>query len=197
MDAAWVAEYKRETDRRRRMEILKRAEEEVPENDPALSLRKAIYEKRYDKRGDQDIDYYIRGWITLEGLQRRVYLPGEKKRVRREIDGILSDWQFPLCREYGEVGEKALYDELFNMTLFYMEICERDKTYNSVLLGLGKIKENRRVEKIAKELFQNIKTIPEKLGIEEEIQPFQKAAADAFRYKYPSDSALLDDRLGA
>ncbi|MBQ7506335.1 MAG: hypothetical protein IJT05_03320 [Lachnospiraceae bacterium] len=197
MDAAWVAEYKRETDRKRRMEILKRAEEETGPDDPALLIRKELYGKRYDRRGDQDIDYYIRGWVNLEGLQRRVYLPGEKKRVRREIDSVLADWQYALCREQGEVGERALYDELFNMTLFYMELCEKDKTYNAILLGLGKIKENRRVEKIAKEIALIIKGIPEKLGIEKELEPFQKAAGDAFRYKYPSDSALLDDRLGA
>ncbi len=191
MDAAWIAEYKRETDRTKRKEILDRAEEES-KDDPAYILRRTIYEKRYDQRGGQDIDYFIRGWLFLEGMQRKVFLPGEKKRIRKEFEKVKKDWQYDLCKEQGEIGEKALYDELYNMTLFYMELCEKDRTYNAVILGLGKIKEDRRVEKIAREILLMAVQIPEKFGIAEELKPFQQAAADAFRFRYPSDSALLD-----
>lgn len=195
MDAAWVAEFKREIDRNKRREILAKAREEEGET-PQLVLREKIIERRYDKKGDQDIDYGIRGWVLFEGLSRRVYLPGEKKRIRKELDGIKHDWNYDLCAEYGEVGEKALYEELFNITLFYIDLCERDKTYNAILLGLGHIKESRRVEKIAKEIYQNIVVIPEKIGVQEEMKAFCQAAADAFRFKFPAESHLLDDRLG-
>ena len=186
MDAAWIAEYKKETDRGRRRQILEREKEEHGE-EPAYEVRKKIWEARYDKKNGQDVDYGIRGWVNLESTKRRVYLPGEQKRLRKEIDGIKADWQFPLCAEYGETGEKALYDELFNITLFYFDLCEKDKTYNSVVLGLGHISDERRAAKIAKEVREITEIIPERLKITEELDPFIKAAREAFRFKFPDE----------
>ena len=144
MDAAWIAEYKKETDRERRHRILER-EKEAHEGEPEYEVRRKLWEGRYDKKNGQAIDYGIRGWVNLQGLKRRVYLPGESKRLEKEIEAIKKDWQFDLCGEYGEVGEKALHDELFNLSLFYFDLCEKDKTYNSVVLGLGHITDERRV----------------------------------------------------
>ena len=186
MDAAWIAEYKKETDRNRRKLILEREKEEHS-GEPEFEIREKLWNARYDRKNGQDIDYGIRGWVNLQSAKRRVHLPGELKRLRREIDGVKSDWQFPLCSEYGEAGEKALYDELFNITLFYFDLCERDKTYNSVVLGLGHISDERRAAKIAKEIREITVVIPEQLKITEELEPFIKAAREAFIYKFPGE----------
>ena len=191
MDAAWIAEYKKETDRARRKAILDR-EREAHGGTPEFEIREKIWKARYDKKKGMNIDYGIRGWVNLQSAKRRIYLPGEKTRLRREIDGIKNDWQFPLCAEYGEVGEKALYDELFNISLFYFDLCEKDKTYNSVLLGLGHISDERRSVKIAKEVKEITETIPENLGITEEFAPFINAAKEALRYKFPEDAADIE-----
>ncbi|MCR5487552.1 MAG: hypothetical protein K6F35_08460 [Lachnospiraceae bacterium] len=190
MEAAWIAEYRRETDRNRRKEILNRVGEDQGETEEYL-IRKELYDARYHKQNGQDVDHFIRGWIDLQSLKRRVYLPGEKKRIRKELDGILQCWQFPLCRKHGEAGEKALYDELFNLTYFYMELCERDKMYNAVLLGLGHITDERRTDKIAAEIREMTVQIPEKLEIQEEFSPFIKAARDAFLARFPAESGKL------
>ncbi len=186
MDAAWISEYKKETDRNRRKLILEREKDEHGK-EPEYEIREKIWNARYDRKNGQDIDYGIRGWVNLESTKRRMYMPGEQKRLRKEIDGIKADWQFPLCAEYGEVGEKALSDELFNITLFYFELCERDKTYNSVVLGLGHISDERRASKIAKEVREITEAIPERLKITEELEPFIKAAREAFIYKFPQE----------
>ena len=187
MDAAWIAEYKKETDRERRRRILER-EKEAHEGEPEYEVRSKLWDGRYGKKNGHAIDYGIRGWVNLQGLKRRVYLPGESKRLRKEIDEIKKDWQFETCEEYGEAGEKALYDELFNLSLFYFELCERDKTYNSVVLGLGHITDERRAVKIAKEVCEITEIIPESLSISEEFAVFIKAAKEALVYKYPETS---------
>ena len=187
MDAAWISEYKKETDKNRRKVILDR-EREAHGSDPEYEIREKMWHARYDKKNGMDIDYGIRGWVNLQSTKRRVYLPGEKKRLQKEIEGIKKDWQFPLCAEYGETGDKALSDELFNITLFYMDICERDKTYNSVLLGLGHITDERRAVKIAREIKEITETIPELLNIEEEFKPFIEAAGEALRYRFPEET---------
>ena len=184
MDAAWIAEYKKETDRERRRKILER-EKEAHEGEPEYEIRRKLWDGRYDKKNGQAIDYGIRGWVNLQGLKRRVYLPGESKRLAKEVEGIKKDWQFDLCREYGEAGEKALSDELFNLSLFYFDLCERDKTYNSVVLGLGHISDERRAVKIAKEIKEITEVIPESLNITEELGVFIRAAKEALIYRYP------------
>ena len=184
MDAAWISEYKKETDRARRKVILDR-EREAHSGDAEFEIREKIWKARYDKKNGMDVDYGIRGWMNLQSAKRRIYLPGERRRLRKELDGVKADWQFPLCAEYGEIGDKALYDELFNISLFYYDICERDKTYNSIVLGLGHISDERRVDKIAREVREITVTIPETLEVTEEFEPFIKAAQDAFRYKFP------------
>ncbi len=187
MEAAWIAEYKRETDRERRLAILQR-EEGAHGHEEEYEIRKKLHEARYDRIKGQDVDYFIRGYVDLQALKRRVFLPGEKKRIRREIQSVKALWQFPLCEEYGETGRQALYDELYNMILFYMELCERDKMFNAILLGLGHISHEKRVDKIAEEIREMTGTIPERIGVQEELRIFTEAAADAFRAKYPSDA---------
>ncbi|MBO5551835.1 MAG: hypothetical protein J5966_07745 [Lachnospiraceae bacterium] len=187
MDAAWISEYKKETDKARRKAILDREREEHS-GDVEFEIREKIWKARYDKKKGMDVDYGIRGWMNLLSAKRRIYLPGERKRLRRELEDVKSDWQFPLCAEYGETGGKALYDELFNISLFYFDICERDKTYNSIVLGLGHISDERRVDKIAREVKEITVTIPETLEISEEFAPFINAAQEAFRYKFPDES---------
>ncbi len=189
MDAAWIAEYKKETDRNRRKLILEREKEEHS-GEPEFEIREKLWNARYDRKNGQDIDYGIRGWVNFQSMKRRVYMPGEAKRLRKEIDGVKSDWQFPLCEDYGETGQKALSDELFNISLFYYEICERDKTYNSVVLGLGHISDEKRAVKIAKEVKLMTEVIPEDLNISDEFELFIKSAKEAFRYKYPSEAEV-------
>jgi len=192
MDAAWISEYKKETDRSRRWIILEREREEHSD-DPEFEIREKLWKARYDKKNGMDIDYGIRGWMNLQSTKRRLYLPGERKRLRKEIDGVKADWQFPLCGEYGETGDRALYDELFNISLFYFDICERDKTYNSIVLGLGHISDERRADKIAREVKEMTVTIPGTLEITGELAPFIKAAQDAFRYKFPNETGNFND----
>ncbi|MBQ9443499.1 MAG: hypothetical protein K6E90_00565 [Lachnospiraceae bacterium] len=186
MEAAWISEYKRETDYKRRRAILDREKEEHGE-EKEFEVREKIWQNRYGKKNGMDIDYGIRGWVNLMSVKRRIYLPGEKKRIRREIDGIKKDWQFDLREEYGEAGEAAVYDELFNTALFYFDLCEKDKTYNSVVLGLGHITDEHRVGKIRKEVKEITQVIPDALGVTGELEPFIKATQEAFRFKYPSE----------
>ncbi len=190
MEAAWTFEYKRETDRTRRQNILTRISEEQPDS-KELEIRKKLWESRYDKKNGYDVDYFIRGFVNLQSLKRRVYLPGEKYRMKKEIDGIKKDWQFELCASYGETGEKALYDELFNMTLLYIELCKRDKVYNSLLWGLGHISDTKQTQKIIAEICEIAEVIPVKIDAEEDFKPFKNAALDALKSVFPNETAEI------
>ena len=187
MEAAWIYEYRRETNRTKRYDILTGVEKEHPEDD-SIEIRKKLWNARYDKKNGYDVDYFIRGFITLQSMKRRIYLPGEKKRLKKEIASIKKDWQFELCGSFGENGKSALYDELYNMTLLYIGLCRKDKTYNSVLWGLGHISESKQTGKIIEEICETAQDIPEKFDAVKELEPFTKAAMDALRFSYPNET---------
>ena len=191
MEAAWTFEYRRETDRTRRADILKRAAAEDLA-DKSVEIRQKLFDARYDNKNGYDIDYFIRGFVNLQSLKRRVYLPGEKKRLRREVEGIKKDWQFDLCASYGETGARALHDELYNLTLLYIELCKRDKTYNSILWGMGHIGENKQTNKIIVEINEVAGNIPSKVDAEDELRPFTEAAMEALRSVYPNETADME-----
>ena len=190
MQAAWIDAYNKETDSRKRAEILAR-EAAAHGTERAYEIRKELFDLRYDKKNGQEVDYFIRGYVHLQSLDRRVFLPGEKRRVRKGLDEVLADWQVERCESYGEEGRAALADELFNMTLLYIRLCEQDKMYNAVLLGLGSISQQSRAAKIALEIDRMTREIPERLGATEELKPFIKAARAALAYKLPEEAAAI------
>ena len=49
MEAAWTFEYRRETDRTRRADILKRAAAEDPA-DKSVEIRQKLFDARYDNK---------------------------------------------------------------------------------------------------------------------------------------------------
>ncbi|MCR5746983.1 MAG: hypothetical protein K6G03_04690 [Lachnospiraceae bacterium] len=184
MEASWTFEYKRETDRAKRKEILERAKAEYPDGKD-VEIRERLWGLRYDVKNGYEVDYFIRGFINLQALKRNTKLPGEKNRKLKEIEYIKKDWQFELCRDYGETGENALYDELFNTTLLYIDFCKKDRNYNSILLGIGRIAEDRQRMKIINEIYEVAETIPENIGVKDLLQPFSKAAKEALGFEYP------------
>ena len=187
MQEPWQAEYKRITDRKKRLEILE-AERETSGDTPAFQVREKFFQGRYDRKDGQDLDYGIRGLMNLLIYNKRTILPLEKRRVQRELEKILSDLQFETAEAFGEDGAEALSDELFNTVLFYIELCESDRTYNSLILGLGQIKEETRTDKIFREIVDLSRFIPQKLHAEDRLSPLSKAAVEAFCFKYPQEA---------
>ena len=85
---------------------------------------------------------------------------GEKKR-QREREKILKDWNFALAEQYGQEGQEALYQELHNMTELYLTICQDDKAYSSMILGLGKMNKNSLLSKMAQRgLYGGLRNSP-------------------------------------
>lgn len=176
MEKPWENQYYHELKVDKRKKMLDDAiayEGMSPENE----LRQKLLEARYGKslgRGRR-VDFFIRGWVTLSMLPNSVS-PRNKKKRAREIQSIMDDWKFELASEYGETGKRILYEEFCNMTLAYIDTCRHDKTYGAVILGMGRISEDSMMEKIARDVFNVAYSIPEELGISEDLKIFTQAA---------------------
>lgn len=192
----WVERYMRELDRSRRKEILDQAiseEGDAPDNE----LREKLLQERYGKLNSQDVDYFIRGWMSLYYVHTTSKGFFGRKKIEKEKASVLSDWKVELAGEYGEIGEEVLYEELFNMTLLYFHLCETDKNYGSILLGLGHMKNETLISKIAGEVYRLAYETPQVMNAEKELAVFTRAATDAFCEKYNDQQGYLMDRVRA
>ena len=92
LEKQWEREYYRETKREKRKAILDAAiveEGMSPENE----LRSKLLESRYGKKLEkgQSVDYFIRGWMTLQFLANARKSFGFKRKVRKELVSVKSD----------------------------------------------------------------------------------------------------------
>ena len=190
----WVEQYRRETDKEERIEILNKAiaEEGLTEEN---ALRKQLLEARYEENKKGNIDHFIRGWMTLAYLENETRSVFGKKRIQKEITNIRSDLQLDLVKEHGETGRRVLYDEFYNTARLYMSLCEEDKSYNSILLGFGRMKPAKLVAKIAADLYRVSSAIPKSIGMDEELKTFREALTEAFCDAYSKQKNLLLDRF--
>lgn len=190
----WVTQYIHELDREKRKEILDatiEAEGLSPENE----LRRKLYEARYASSSNGDVDYFIRGWLGmfyLHGSGKGLFA---KKKLEREINSVKSDWKVALAEEYGETGRTVLYQELVNMTCLYISLCQKDKAYGSVLLGIGRMKPESLAAKIATDVYRIAYQTPKDLKREEEFALFTQAATEGFSIMFPKEEGLLTDKI--
>ena len=192
----WVTKYYRELDREKRQEILEQAIAEEGMN-PATEVRKKLLEQRYEKTKKQktEIDCFIRAWMTLAYTKNIGGGPFSRKKLLKDRENILKDWNFALARQYGEEGERALYQELHNMTELYLSLCLEDRSYSSMILGIGRMSKDSLIAKIAREVYTMAYEIPGELGMEEELQLFTKAATDVYYEMFPKNRDLLELKI--
>lgn len=193
---SWVEEYYRETDREKRKEILDRgiAEEGMTrENEIRLKFWEGRYETR--ARDKAQVDRFIRGWMGMSYMHTASRSVLGRKKLEKEKARVLEDWNVPLAESYGEEGQEALYQELCNMTRLYLQLCQEDKSYSSLILGLGTMKKESLINKIALDVFTLAYTVPRFTGTEQVFALFTRAATDVFRETFPKNRDLLDKRI--
>ena len=190
----WVEQFRRETEKEDRIEILDKAiaEEGLTEEN---KLRKQVLETRYEENQKTKIDHFIRGWMTLAYLENETRSFFGKNRIKKEILKIRSDLMLDFAKEHGEMGQRVLYDEYYNTARLYMGLCEEDKSYSSILLGLGRMKPAKLIAKIAADLYHVSCEIPRTIGMEEELKVFREALTEAFCDAYSKQKNLLLDRF--
>ena len=191
VEKQWEREYYRELKREKRKSILDAAileEGMSPENE----LRSRLLEVRYGKKLEkgQSVDYFIRGWMTLRFLANSSKSLFFKRKNKRELESLRADWQFDLAAEYGETGQKVLYQEFCQLTRVYLDLCQKDKNYGSILFGIGHIKEDSLMGKIGRDIYTVAYEVPQEYGVAEELRLFKDAASRTLTDVFPE---ITDD----
>ena len=186
LEKQWERDYYRELKREKRKAILDAAileEGMSPENELRVKLLESRYGKKLEK--GQSVDYFIRGWMTLQFLANARKSFGFKRKVRRELASVKADWQLDLAAEYGEAGQKVLYQEFCQLTRVYLDLCQRDRNYGALLFGVGRIKEETLQSKIGRDIYTIAYEIPQEIDAVEDLKLFTDAAARTLTDVFP------------
>ncbi len=189
-------EYYKETSRPKRKELL---DQMIAKNGltQANILRQKLYIARYgsSEKNNRELDIFIHGWMTLEFIKSSKNTLRSTKKLQREGQSVLSDFQHSLIKEYGALGEEIIYQEYCNLTRLYLKLCEKDRSYGSVLLGLGRLNSDSFEKKVYDDIFRIAYVIPGILGIKDELASFSKAASYIFCQQYPTKADAFYKRV--
>lgn len=193
MEPALEEQYYHELDRGRRKSLLEQAAAGEG-NTPELKLRQKIWELRYIPRGKDSgsVDYYIRGWMGMTYLRQSSRSGFGLRRNEKEIRKIREDWNMEFLLSQGGLGERILYQELYNMIRLYLHLCMTDRTYGSTIFGLMHLDQQKLLRKIAQDVYSVAFDLPARLQMDQEFRILRLAAADAFGDQYPDQRSLLE-----
>ena len=109
----------------------------------------------------------------------------EANKIRKEI------WE---ARYKGTTNEGGIADgylkfwmalECQHLVRFYMDLCEKDKNYNSVLCGLITIKKDSAKAKLQRDIYETAILLPQEIGLEEDLDLLTKAAREMYELQFP------------
>lgn len=191
MDTPIIAQYYRETDPVKRRALLEQAiasDEDIEANE----VRKEIIDLRYKgTMNDGTVaDGYLKFWMALEfnrNAGHKIFGAGRaQKEIRRELDDV----KFRELRAKSALHEELLYRECVHLVNLYMDLCEKDKNYNSVLCGLMTIKKENAVAKLQKDIYETAIQLPREIGLGDELDLITKAAREVYAVRFPEADSL-------
>ncbi|MGI6007565.1 MAG: DUF6553 family protein [Ruminococcus sp.] len=179
----WPDDYYAVTDAKKRKEILLQAIEQGIEPEEN-KIRLAMWERRYGKK--EGVDQLLAAWINLIYFANVVKGNKISRWHKKEKNQILDSLCVDILEEGGETARELLYLEIYHMLDFYMEICQTDKKYSGLILGLGSMSKERVMQKIAAEFYHVCYHVPAELGDIEAYEVLRRSAVDSYSAKFPS-----------
>lgn len=189
MDTPIIAQYYRETEPEKRKELLEQAIASG-EDKEANEIRKEIWEARYKGvTNDGSLaDGYLKFWMALEFNRNAGHKIFGAGRAQKEIQKELDDVKFREIRKKSALHEELLYRECQQLIKFYMDLCEKDKNYNSILCGLVTIKKDSAEAKLKRDIYETAIRLPQEIGLENELDLVSKAAREMYELQFPGEN---------
>ena len=195
---AWPDSYynEREADIRKAMLDAAIEQKLSPEED---EIRKEIFALRYPDYGKKmsnglTRDAFLGSWLNMRLIGASAKSRLSRKSNQRKCRAALKDLGLDRMRErHGQKGEDLLCLEIYHMAKLYMHLCNEDKQYCSVFLGLGRMKDANISGKISEDAYKVAYEIPQRLDMVEECAVWTKAIDKAYRELFP-DSSYFENR---
>lgn len=192
MDTPTIAAYYREADPMKRKQILEQsiASGEEPE---ANEIRREIWNIRYQEPGEtgSPADGFLKLWMAMEFNRNS----GNKlftgsKGARKEINRELTKMKFQQIREKSALHEELLYRECCHLVNLYMDLCSRDKSYNTIICGIITMSRDSAKAKLQRDIYETAVLLPGELNMQEELELITKAAREIYELQFPGEGGL-------
>lgn len=157
-------------------------QEESPEN----LLRKKLWEVRYTQKGKlTGYDSFMALWMELGYEQKQMGHFFGKGRAKKKMKKLAEGFMF--SEGTTEALQEVLFKEYVNLVSVYIDLCQKDKTYKSIILGVGTMKEDSLLYKIAEDVFATGCGAPLLVDMTAEYEPLMRATKAAFLSAFPQD----------
>ena len=192
-DTPIIALYYREHDPMKRKMFLDQSIA-AGEDEEANAVRKELWELRYGEPSEAGsgtrADGYLALWMAMEYSKDTAGKLFGLKRARKEIGKNLTRLKFREMQEKSELHRELLYRECCHMVKTYMELCEKDKAYNTILCGIVHISEKSAKSKIQNDIYTTAIAFPEEINMQEELEMITRAAKEAYEAHFPGEGGL-------
>lgn len=192
MDTPTIALYYREYDPMKRKMFLDQSIA-AGEDAEANAVRKELWEIRYGGKSEvagSRADGYLALWMVLEFNKSASGRFFGAKSARKEIIKNLEKMKIREFQEKSELHRELLFRECCHMVKTYMELCEKDKTYNSTLCGIVPISEKNAKNKLQRDIYETAIELPVNMNMEEELGIITEAAKKAYEDHFPGEGGL-------
>lgn len=162
-------------------------------------MRLKIWECRYGKvpkgKSETGMDRFIKLWMDLDYASHRLGavfgLRFIVKPIRQDMD-ILG---ITRLQDFGAYGEELMYQEMVQMGRYYFALCEEDKSYTSLALGLSRLNHEQFLQKITEDVYRICYQTPKVFGLQKELKLFTRAVTEALEIDFPGQKIKLMDAV--
>lgn len=162
-------------------------------------IRLLLWNRRYPKgeklaaKGKMVLDMFVRTWMLLDVTSGRLNSRFRHKKLLKDTKKQLEFLGLDVIETYGKKGIRILYEEMYQLVYYYMKLCAEDRTYGTIILGLGKLNQELYAKKVAENIYRVCYKVPDVLGLQNEFAILQMAAQDAYSEMFPKYLEIYEE----
>lgn len=183
----WPDSYYREIDPKTRLALLDEADKAnlTPEDN---EVRRRLHRMRYSGKNFEK-DLFLKAWLDIqyfaEASDGFIFRRKNPDRFRKIMNSI------GVCNLEDKHYNGLIYEELVHLAMLYITLCEQDRSFNSLMLGLGHLSETSLRKKIRMHIARVAIEIPESYGVADEYIVWRQALTAAFDSACPDLAGTL------
>ena len=156
-------------------------------------IRREFFSYRYVRRKDLYEDRFLRAITELVFINGNLKSRFGRGRNIRGVRNAMKLFHEEDAKAMGENGPDLLSREIYHCAMLYIALCNEDKFYRSLIMGIGRMKEEQVNAKIANDFYAFTVEIPAELQLAEEMRFFTEPTKKAFSDFYPEFRYILEE----
>lgn len=193
MDTPIIVKYYKEHDPTKRKKYLMEAIE-TGEDKEANAIRKELWEIRYqepsEKGAQTRADGFLGLWMAMEFNRNAGSRLFGWKSAQKEIGKMLKKLKFAEFQEKSPLHRELLYRECVHLVRTYLMLCDKDKSYNTMIFGIITIGSDAKENKMKHDIIETAIELPRTIKMEKELQLITDAANEVYQDYFSEEESL-------